>query len=411
MKKLLQLNATANWGSTGRIAEGIGLSAMERGWESYIAYGRYCNESASEMIKIGSKGSVYLHYLSQRFFDNEGLCSQKPTRRLIEQIREINPDIIHLHNIHDHYLNYKLLFEYLNLTDIKIVWTMHDFWAMTGHCMHFVTAQCTKYASECSNCPIRTGAQRFLFDRSRQNFRLKKRLFTANPNLHVVAVSEWVGKIIGESFLKEKPITVINNGIDLSIFRPTYSDYYDVLLNGKFVILAVASQWKSGKGLSDYKTMSKMLSEDEVIVLVGVDDEIISHLPQNIIGVKRTDSMQKLSELYTRANVVTVLSSAETFGLTIVEGYACGTPAVVYDNTAPPSLITPDTGFVVENHNPAAAYQAIQEIKKRGKGYYKDYCISLARERYDKHDCVSHYLNLYESLLTEKSKNTVKIST
>lgn len=143
MKKILfQINVTANWGANGRIAEEIGRRAMANGWESYIAYGRYMNPSDSKLIKIGTQWDVYAHYAQQRIFDNEGLCSQKATRTLIQQIKEIKPDIIQLHDIHDHYLNYRLLFDYLNSTDIPVVWTFHDCWAITGHCFHFVTKNC-----------------------------------------------------------------------------------------------------------------------------------------------------------------------------------------------------------------------------------------------------------------------------
>lgn len=402
MPKLLQINATCNWGSTGKVAELIGQEAISRGWESFIAFGRYENESSSKKIKIGSKRSVYLHYLSQRIFDNEGLCSQRPTLKLIERISEIRPDIIQLHNIHDHFLNYRLLFEYLNQTDIKIVWTMHDFWSVTGHCMHFISSQCQKYRFECHNCPMINVYPKSLLDRSERNYGLKKRLFTANENMHIVAVSRWVGKMLNDSFLRKKPITVINNGIDLRSFKPSVNKYYEEFFRDKFVILSVASQWKHDKGLDDYIAMSRMLNDDEVIVLLGVDEEIMSNLPHNIIGIKHTDSTQELAGLYTRANVVTILSSAETFGLTVVEGYACGTPAVVYDNTAPPDLITPQTGFIVENKNPVSAYQAIQEIKKRGTNFYARQCISLAHKKFDKHDCARNYLDLYNTMLTKE---------
>lgn len=407
MPRLLQINVTCNWGSTGKIAELIGQEALTRGWESYIAYGRYANESASEKVKIGSKPSVFIHFLGQRLFDNEGLCSQISTRRFIDRIKNIQPDIIQLHNIHDHFLNYRLLFEFLNKTDIKVVWTMHDFWAITGHCMHFISAHCLKFKSQCKDCPMTNVYPKSILDHSDRNYELKKRLFIANDNLHIVAVSKWVGKMIGDSFLKYKPLTVINNGIDLDVFHPTVDKHIAELFKDKFVILSVASQWKHDKGLNDYKTMSGMLSDDEVIVLVGVDDDIISNLPQNIIGIKHTENTHELAGLYTRANVVTILSSAETFGLTVAEGYACGTPAVVYNNTAPPSLITSETGFVVENHNPEAAYQAIQKIKKRGKDYYTKHCISLALNRYDKRRCAQRYLELYDTLL--KTNNNLNI--
>ena len=166
--------------------------------------------------------------------------------------------------------------------------------------------------------------------------------------------------------------------------------------------MSVASQWAFDKGLEDYKRISTMLKDDEVIVLVGVSDEIKKSLPHNIIGINRTSNAIELAALYTRADVITILSSAETFGLTVVEGYACGTPAVVYDNTATPSLITPETGFVVENHNYRMAYSAIQQIKLNGKQHYSEACISLAREKYNKDKCFEKYVELYEELLNGK---------
>lgn len=405
MPKLLQINVTCNWGSTGKIAELIGQEAISRGWDSYIAYGRYDNESDSKKIKIGSKFSVYKHFINQRLFDNEGLCSNKATRKLIKCIQEIKPDIIQLHNIHDHYLNYRLLFEYLNQMDINVVWTMHDFWAVTGHCMHFISVNCMKFKTGCYNCPMKKIYPKSLIDRSEYNYGLKKNLFNNNDNLNIVAVSKWVGDMLGESFLKCRPISVINNGIDLSMFKPTKNEKFDDLMKDKFVILSVASQWKHDKGLDDYKTISNLLAKDEVIVLVGVDDKIISELPSNIIGIKHTEDVHELAGIYTRADVVTILSSAETFGLTVVEGYACGTPAVVYDNTAPPLLITSDTGFVVENHNPKAAYEAIKMIRKLGKAFYRPRCISVAKERYDRLECSRKYLDFYEALLSKRNRD------
>lgn len=413
MSKLLQINITANWGSTGKIAEQIGQCAMSHGWASFLAYGRYCNPSKSKLIKVGSKLDSYLHYGEQTVFDNEGLCSRGATRELVRQIEEIRPDIVHLHNIHDHYLNYRILFEYLNRTDIKVVWTFHDFWPVTGHCMHFVSKDCHRYETGCHDCPMQKVFPKTLMDRSRKNYELKKALFSANRNLTIVPVSEWVGEMTRKSFLKDKPIRVIHNGIDVNVFKPTsfqeVSDSFrrsvaepvevQEVTQGKFVIMSVASQWAFDKGMEDYKRISTMLKDDEVIVLVGVSDEIKKSLPHNIIGISRTSNTTELAALYTRADVITILSSAETFGLTVVEGYACGTPAVVYDNTAPPSLITPETGLVVENGNWRAAYNAIQQIKQNGKKHYSEACISLAREKYDKDKCYEKYVELYEELM------------
>lgn len=399
MPTLLQINVTANWGSTGKIAEQIGYEAIRQGWNSYIAYGRISQPSTSKLIKIGGKLNTYSHYLSQRILDNEGLCSQTATKQLIRRIKEIKPDIVHLHNIHDHYLNYQILFDFLNKYDIKVVWTMHDFWAVTGHCTHFVNAECDKYKTECHDCPMRKIYPKSIIDNSTRNFRLKKELFNNNKNLNIVAVSRWVSDILKTSFLKYKPVYVIYNGVNINDFKPTYNSSLTTTFGSKFVILSVASQWKFDKGLEDYYKIAKMLRSDEIIVLVGVDDEIKKKLPFNIVGIKLTNDISKLASLYTRADVLTVLSSAETFGLTIVEANACGTPAVVYNNTAPPSLITEKTGFVVENHNYKAVYDAISHIRFLGKAYYSDACIRLVNDKYDKQQCIKQYLSLYNNLL------------
>lgn len=399
MKTIIQLNATSNWGSTGRIAEQCCEYADRAGWTCYVAYGRYANSSRFNKIKVGSIFDVYEHYAENKLFDNEGLASRLATKNLVESIKGIKPDVIHLHNIHDHWLNYRILFNYLNSTDIKIVWTFHDFWAITGHCSHFIYAECSEWQGTCSVCPYISGKRFPLLNNSRRNFGLKQSLFEANKNLHIVCVSEWVEENVRRSFLKDKDIRVISNGIDLSVFKPTHDFIHPDIPDGKFIIMAVSSQWEgSGKGLDDYIAMSRLLREDEVIVLVGVPEKIMLKLPDKFIGIRRTNNQQELAALYTRADVIAVFSRAETFGLTIVEGYACGTPAVVYDNTALPSLITSDTGYVVPNKDYKAAYDVIKKIRDEGKNSYSEACIKLVREKYNKDDCFNEYVRLYEQI-------------
>jgi glycosyltransferase involved in cell wall biosynthesis len=397
MPKLLQINATANWGSTGKIAEQINIDAASRGWDCYMAYGRYCNNSNSVLLAVGNKFNVYNHYIENRLLDNEGLASRLPTKSLIEKIKEIQPDIVHLHNIHDHWLNYRILFKYLNSTDIPVVWTFHDFWAVTGHCAHFISVKCDKWQSKCGPCPL----NKSLIDRSRRNLLLKKQLFLANNNLHIVAVSEWVGKLVKKSFFSNNDIRVIPNGINLNVFRPSQKSEIIGLFEGKFIILAVASQWKSGKGLDDYIAMSSLLNDDEIIVLVGVDENVKKSLPANIIGIARTNSQEELALLYSRADIVTSFSSAETFGLTIVEAFACGTPVIAYNNTAHATLVEENIGYLVPTGDYMAAYQAIQSIRHNGKDKYSDACLKFVAESYDERLCTEKYINLYNELLNK----------
>lgn len=395
MPKLLQINVTANWGSTGKIAEQIGTCAMSHDWESYMAYGRMMNPSQSILIKVGSRLDVYKHYVENLVLDNEGLASRIATRRFLRKIEEIKPDIIHLHNIHDHWLNYEILFKYLNTTDIPILWTFHDFWALTGHCAHFIRAKCDKWQMECKSCPL----SKSLIDRSRRNFLLKKKLLLSNNNLHIVAVSEWVRGLVKKSFLSGNDIKVIPNGINLNVFRPQPKSETKAMYEGKFIIMAVASQWKFGKGLNDYIAMSSLLKKDELIVLVGIDENTKKLFPDNIIGISRTNNQNELALLYSRADVVTSFSSAETFGLTIVEAFACGTPVVAYNNTAQATLVTEDTGYLVPTGDYIAAYLAIQSIRQKEKWRYSDACVRLVTECYDERLCTEKYINLYNEIL------------
>lgn len=395
MPKLLQINVTANWGSTGKIAEQIGTCAMSHDWESYMAYGRMMNPSQSILIKVGSRLDVYKHYVENLVLDNEGLASRIATRRFLRKIEEIKPDIIHLHNIHDHWLNYEILFKYLNTTDIPILWTFHDFWAVTGHCAHFIRAKCDKWQIECKSCPL----SKSLIDRSRRNFLLKKKLLLANNNLHIVAVSEWVRGLVKKSFLSGNDIKVIPNGINLNVFRPQPKSETEAMYEGKFIIMAVASQWKFGKGLNDYIAMSSLLKKDELIVLVGIDENTKKLFPDNIIGISRTNNQSELALWYSRADVVTSFSSAETFGLTIVEAFACGTPVVAYNNTAQATLVNEDTGYLVPTGDYSAAYLAIQSIRQKEKSHYSDACLRLVAECYDERQCTEKYINLYNDIL------------
>lgn len=399
MPKLLQINVTSNWGSTGKIAEQIGTCAQKSGWESYIAYNRRASKSSSLLIKIGSKYDMYTHAIIARLFDAAGLGSWFATKRFLKEVKRINPDVVHLHNIHGYVLNYKLLFEYLNKRDIPVVWTFHDFWAITGHCSHFVGASCERWQNGCHDCPLYKNYPSSITDFSKRNYALKKRLFTAS-DLHVVAVSKWVEQLTKLSFLKNKDIRNIDNGIDMSIFKPTPSYQHPSIDADKYVIIGVATQWGAGKGLNDYKKLASMLSDDELIVLVGMDENQIAQLPPKIIGIKRTSTQQELAALYSRADVVAILSQAETFGLTAIEGYACGTPAIVYDNTALPLLVRPETGRVVPTEDVETLYSTIQEFKKtKFKPQHSDDCIQYARENFDKDKCFEKYIDLYESLL------------
>ena len=406
MTKLLQINVAINYGSTGKIAEQIGALVMERGWESYIAHGRYINSSRSHSIQVGDKTGWIFHAIMTRLFDRHGLFSTRATRRLVKQIEEIKPDIIHLHNIHGYYINYKVLFNYLRKANIPVVWTLHDCWPMTGHCAHFVYAKCQKWKRGCFDCPEQKSYPKSkFFDRSRRNYIEKRAIFNSVKNLTIVPVSKWLGSIVKESFLKERDVEVIYNGVDVNTFKPIADndirERYGIPSHKK-IILGAATAWSPNKGFDDFVKLYDILPKEEIqIVLIGLTQYHKNQLPEGVIGLYRTEDVEELAKWYSVADVFANLSKAETFGLTTAEALASGTPAIVYNNTASPELVTSEVGQVVDNDNIEAVAQAVEALCAEDREAMRSRCREYALARFDKEDSYRKYIELYEKLINK----------
>lgn len=405
--KVIQINVTANWGSTGRIVEDIGKEVIRRGGQSYVAYGRYKNVSSSSLIKIGTRWDGYFHGLQSVIGDRHGLGSVAPTYHLIKQINNICPDLIHLHNIPGYYINYPVLFKYLAAIDIPIVWTLHDCWAFTGHCVYFSYVNCQKWKTECQFCPQKRSYPQSLFvDRSKKNFWEKRHWFTSlGERLTLVPVSDWLADMVQQSFLKDCSFHRIYNGIDTNLFRPIVdsrkriNDKY--CLHYKKLILGVANIWNVRKGLEDFVKLRSLLSDDYLIFLIGLSKRQIASLPNGIIGLERTDNLTQLVEIYSAADVYVNFSKEETFGLTTVESMSCGTPVLAYNATALPEIVSENTGVIVPIGDLEQAAIQVKEICKIGKEFYADCCRKRAVSLFKKEDSITEYLNLYENVLCQ----------
>lgn len=396
MPKLLIVNITCNQGSTGKISEQVGVMMKERGWDVYYAHGdRRVNPSKLKTIPFSSVKGEYLHALKSLLLDDDGLGSTQATRQLVERIKEIRPDVIQLHNLHGYYLNYKVLFEYLNTTNIPVVMTLHDCWSFTGHCVHFVTAGCDKWKIGCSKCPMYNQApKKSLIDRSARNYQLKKDLIASYEHLTIVPVSEWLGGLVKQSIYKEHPIQVIQNGIDLSVFMPQKKE------EGKFRILGVANPWSKDKGLYDVYKLRKMLSESEFeITLVGLSEKQLKILPKGINGIMRTSNQQELAELYAKSTVLINPTYADTFPTTNLEALACGTPVITYKTGGSPESLDEATGVVVKQGDIHGLADAIKQMRKHP--IPSDTCRSRAEQLFDKNQRFLDYVRLYESLISK----------
>lgn len=398
MRKLLQINVTANWGSTGKIAEDIGCLLIKHGWESWIAYSRGKPESKSRLIRIGSKIDMQLHGLQTRLFDNHGLASGRTTNQFISRIKEINPDIIHLHNIHGYYLNYPILFDYLKKWGGPVVWTLHDCWPFTGHCAYYDFVGCHRWQSHCLNCPqLSNYPASFWKDRSFDNYIDKQSAFLNCPNLTLIPVSDWLNNELSKSFLSGYKSITIHNGINIDTFRPKISlkNYY----SESKTILGVASVWDRRKGFEEFVKLRKQLPPNYRIVLVGLSKRQISELPEGITGIQRTDNVEQLVDLYNSADVFVNPTLEDNFPTTNLEALACGTPVITYQTGGSIEAVSDNAGFIVPKFDIKSLSDKIRIICENHP-FKMESCRERAEKLYNKESVFTKYIELYTSLLS-----------
>ncbi len=400
MKTLLQINSALNYGSTGKIAEQIGLLAKCHGWHSCIAHGnKYQNPSQLETYQVVTHRQELLHEAQSLLFDAHGLASVNETTRLCRWIDSISPDVIHLHNIHGYYLNYLALFKYLQRTDTPIVWTLHDCWPFTGHCAYFDFIGCDKWKTGCGHCPARWTYPKSFIDRSERNWELKRESFSSVSNrLTIVAVSEWIAGFVRESFLSEADIRNIHNGIDINVFSPkeTAGLRSRLSLDGKYVVMGCAFPWSKRKGLEDWIKLRAVLPCDKyALLLVGLNVDQIKSLPAGIIGVRRTNSQTELAQYYSLADVFVNTTYEDNFPTVNLEALACGTPVITYKTGGSPEAVDRQTGVVVPQGSVGQLAEAIEAVCPH-KDRYTAACRSRAVSLFDKDKCFEQYIRLYE---------------
>ena len=399
MPTLLQINTTLNRGSTGRIAEQISSLAQSHGWDCYIAHGaRYVNKSAHKSYQIGTKLGNIIHAVMGEYLGLHGFGSTIATFLFLIKVRKIKPNIIHLHNVHGYYLNIRMLFSFLAKTNIPIVLTLHDCWTFTGHCTHFESKGCYKWKEACGKCPqLMAQYKSRIIDRTSKNLSIKKALYDKLSNLTITPVSQWLGNLVAQSILNKHKIKVINNGIDLSIFKPLKTDIKQKLNidNNKKLILGVVSSGFKGK--KEFIELS--LNPQYQIVIIGIKSEWMDGIPSNIICIPHTNSQSELAEFYSAADVFLNPTSDDTFPTVNLESLACGTPVVTYKSGGSPETIDAHTGIAVERGDVDNLKIAVEKILANGKESYSGLCRKRAEKYYNKDERFKDYINLYETLL------------
>lgn len=333
------INTVPN-GSTGGIMMKEHRELLAAGEESYAFWGRGREASNLNEMKFASDAEVKLDVLQTRIDGKAGFHSKNATKRLIARLDEIKPDVVHLHNLHGYYVNIEMLFKWLANHKCKVEWTLHDCWAFTGHCA---------YSRPCSQ--LNTYPKTYSKASCSWNFEAKKRLFKLVPaeRMKLITPSQWLADLVGESFLKDFPVEVRHNTIDTDVFKPTPSDFRERYgVGGRFMILGVASPWTERKGLNDFvKLAGELDSEKFAIVLVGLSEKQIKNLSEQLVALPKTENQERLAEAYSAANVFVHPGVEETFGLTVAEAQACGTPVVVTEGSACAEIADPTMATVI----------------------------------------------------------------
>ena len=401
--RILEINSVLR-GSTGKIAIQIGELAQNQGHEVCICVpkGRHNKENDSHSIFLfGNRLSEDSHLVLSRLTGLNGYFSVFATNQLIKKIDNYHPDIIQLHNLHNSYINVPILFSYIKKRNIPIVWTLHDCWAFTGKCPYFTDIGCNKWKTGCHSCAQFRKYPRANIDMTQFLWKDKKKLFLGVNGLTIVTPSQWLKNLVMNSFLNQYPVKVINNGIDLSVFKPTDNIFRQKYsLNNKKIVLGVASVWERRKGLDVFCKLARDLTEDYQIVLVGIDPIARTDIPSNIIGIKKTDNQTQLADIYSSADVFVNPTLEDNFPTVNLEALACGTPVITYDTGGSAEPIDSKCGIVV-SRNDYSSLKAAVVFTIENRAFLQENCLMKAKE-YSAENKFEEYIKLYENC----SRNT-----
>jgi glycosyltransferase involved in cell wall biosynthesis len=388
-------------GSTGKIMLQIAMVARKNGCKAYTFSIPGFSIRHPEPLTpydqhtyVGTRFEHAAHFVLGLFTGLNGCFSPFTTISLIRKLKKINPDIIHLHNIHNWSLNFPILFRYIKKSGAKIFWTIHDCWSFTGQCPYYELARCNKWQTGCGHCPQLNVYPQSHIDVTKTMWKLKKKWFTGIPNMTLITPSKWVNNQIKKSFMSEYPTVIINNGIDLSLFKPIESDFRQKYkCENKTVILGVSDGWGKRKGLDVFIELSKRLPNKYQIVLVGTNDNTDKKLPNNIISIHRTENQTELAKIYTASDLFVNPTREEMFGLVNIESIACGTPVLTFRTGGSPECIDDTCGSVVDVDDIDALEREIIRITTE-KLYSREACVEFSK-KFNGYDRYNDYVELY----------------
>lgn len=393
--KILLIDVNCKNSSTGKIVYDLFQQLRLNGHEAMICYGRGEVIDEPGIYKFGLDWETYVHVLLARLTGFNGYFSFFSTKKLIKLIDDFKPEIIHIHELHGYFVNIYPLLKYIKKLNIKIVWTFHCEYMYTGKCGY--AYECTNYKIGCGNCPaLKDYPKSIFFDKTKKMF-AKKYNVLRDMNFTIVTPSQWLADRVKESFLKNKSIRVIHNGVDTEkVFycrSKAETDFIKqkYMLDDRPIVLSVAPNIMDTRkgGRFVLKIAENMVDKNIQFVLVGADET--KKIGTNVLLINRTKNQDELATWYTIAKVFLICSKKENFPTTCLEAFCCGTPVVGIDEGGTKETVP----------EPFGAFGDGYEFIKNKLEYYLDNSFDrkemerVARSMYSKKVFYNQYYEIY----------------
>lgn len=404
-KRVLYINVTYKNASTGQIIDEITSQAASNQFDYKVLF-QFGDNQDKNSYQFESKLDKFIRRIIRKLTGNVTWYTFIETKKIIAQIRNYGPDIIHLHTIHHQCTNYSMLYKFLIKYGKPIIVTLHDCWAYTGGCYYYTEFGCSQYITGCKKCTMRREDLDCPLKKTRSNFAKKRNFYSKCNNLIVVGVSDWICKEAKKSILANKSIFCIHNGVNINIFK-RYQDNQDVLKKSlelhnrrKYLVLGVANVWDSRKNPELFYKLADLLGEDYQVVLVGDTEKKLKN-KDNIMLYGKTSNSKELSYIYNVADVFVNMSIEETFGLVTAEAAVCGTSVVAFDSTANSEIANIANGKLVQVGDIDGVASAVKQICQKKETVQN---IEQVRKELSSQKMTKDYWKLYNDIINNTYK-------